>query len=104
MSNDSIVQMHENSVTISSCLASIPLSAIRQMLPDRAILQACRDAEYSFRHRLIIPVVTVLHTILAAIWPEESFSASWDVLWSAFKSRYPMLTTTRDKWREAYAA
>jgi hypothetical protein len=27
--------------------------------------------------------------LLAAIWPEESFNASWQVLWSVFKSRYP---------------
>lgn len=92
MSNDSIVQMHENSATISSYLASIPLSSIRQVLPDKAILQACRETEYQFRHRLIVPVVTVLHMILAAIWPEESFNASWDVLWSTFKSRYPDLS------------
>ena len=87
MSNDSIVQMHENSAKISSCLASIPLSAIRQVLPDRAILEACRDAEYSFRHRLIVPVVTVLHMILAAIWPEESFIGR-------MKTNWPLLSLT----------
>ena len=89
MSTQSIVPMHENSSPISSSLASIPLSSIRQVLPDKAIVQACREAGYSFRHRLIVPVVTVLHMVLAAIWPEESFNASWEVLWSAFKSRYP---------------
>ena len=30
--------------------------------------------------------------VLAAIWPEESFSAAWEVLWSAFKSRYPQMS------------
>jgi hypothetical protein len=75
--------------TIHSALASIPLSAIREVLPDRAIVQACREAGYSFRHRLLVPMVTVLHMVLAAIWPEESFNASWEVLWSAFRSRYP---------------
>jgi hypothetical protein len=91
MSNDSIVPMHKNSETISSSLASIPLSSIRQVLPDKAIDQACQEAGYQFRHRLIVPVVTVLHMLLAAIWPEESFNASWQVLWSVFKSRYPQL-------------
>jgi len=91
MSNDSIVEMHENSSTISCSLASIPLSSIRQMMPDKAILEACQEAGYQFRHRLIVPVVTVLHMVLAAIWPEESFNASWEVLWSVFKSRYPQL-------------
>ena len=41
MSNNSIVGMHKNSETISSSLASIPLSSIRQILPDKAIDQAC---------------------------------------------------------------
>jgi hypothetical protein len=85
----SIVPNPQNSSTISSDLASVPLSSIRKILPDKIILQACRDAGYSFRHRLITPVVTVLHMLLAAIWPEESFNASWQVLWSVFKSRYP---------------
>jgi hypothetical protein len=76
MTTDSIVPMHENSATISSCLESIPLNSIRNILPDESILQACRDAGYEFRHRLITPVVIVLHMLLAAIWPEESFNAS----------------------------
>jgi hypothetical protein len=89
MTTYSIVPNPQNSSTISSDLASVPLSSIRKILPDKIILQACRDAGYSFRHRLITPVVTVLHMLLAAIWPEESFNASWQVLWSVFKSRYP---------------
>ncbi len=89
MSNDSIVPMHENSAIISSSLASIPLSSIRRVLPDAAILQACQEAGYQCRHRLIVPIVTVLHMMLAAIWPEESFNASWEVLWSTFRSHYP---------------
>jgi hypothetical protein len=85
----SIVPNPQNSSTISSDLASVPLSSIRKILPDTAILQACHAAGYSFRDRLITPVVIVLHMLLAAIWPEESFNASWQVLWSVFKSRYP---------------
>jgi IS4 transposase len=84
--------MHEKSSTISSHLESIPLSSIRGILPDKAILGACSDANYQFRERLITPVVTVLHMLLAAIWPEESFNASWQVLWSIFKSRYPTVS------------
>jgi len=83
--------MHEKSSTISSCLESIPLSSIRRILPDKAIVGACREAGYEYRHRLLTPVVVVLHMLLAAIWPEESFNASWQVLWSIFKSRYPHL-------------
>jgi hypothetical protein len=80
---------YAKSSTISSALAAIPLSSIRQVLPDRVIDGVCQEAGYEFRRRMIGPVLTVLHMLLAAIWPEESFNASWEVLWSAFKSRYP---------------
>lgn len=89
MTSESIDTMDKNSSGISGDLASVPLSSIRKIVPDKAILQACNDAGYSFRNRLINPLVTVLHMLLAAIWPEESFNASWQVIWSVFKSRYP---------------
>jgi hypothetical protein len=47
MSNASIPPIHKNSSTISASPASIPLSSIRQMLPDKAILGA-----YDFVGRL----------------------------------------------------
>lgn len=84
-----IGQTHEKSSRICSLLESVSFNSIRQVLPDRAILEACRSAGYSFRHRCITPVVTVLHMVLSAIWPEESFNASWQVLWDVFGSHYP---------------
>lgn len=92
MTTESIVAMPEKSSTISSYLESLSLNSIRRILPDQAIVQACRDAGYDFRHRLITPVVVVMHMLLAAIWPEASFNASWQVLWSIFKSHYPHLS------------
>lgn len=89
MTSKSIVMTDKKSSTISADLAGVPLSSIRKILPDEAIQKACQDAGYSFRNRLITPVTTVLHMLLSAIWPEESFNASWQVLWSVFKSRYP---------------
>jgi len=65
------------------------LNSIRQILPDRAILQACRKAGYQFRNRTLTPIVTVLHMILAALWPEESFAASWSALWNRLVTRLP---------------
>jgi Transposase DDE domain/Insertion element 4 transposase N-terminal len=72
-------------------LESVSLNSIRQILPDRAILEACRAAGYSFRRRCITPVVTVLYMLLSAIWPEESFNAAWQVLWDTFRSHSPEL-------------
>jgi IS4 transposase len=89
MPTHSIVPAGQNSTTISSDLASVGLNSIRQMLPDAAIVKACRDGGYVFRRRLITPVVIVLHMVLSAIWPEESFTASWQAFWSTFKSRFP---------------
>ena len=74
---------------ISDDLQKITLNSIRKVLPDHAIDQACRDVGHRFRKRALTPIVTVLHMILAALWPEESFAASWDVLWAAAVSHFP---------------
>jgi len=52
------------------------LNALRQLLPDKAILDACERAGYVYRRRLLTPLVTVLHYLSAAIWPEDSFQAA----------------------------
>ena len=70
-------------------LQTTTLNSIREALPDRAIEDACRSAGLVFRNRLIPPVVTVLHMVLAALWPEASFAASWQVMWDAMVSRLP---------------
>lgn len=69
----------------------VTLNAIRNVLPDRAIVQACEATGHTYRERRITPVLTVLHMILAAIWPEESFNASWQVMWDTFVSSFPHL-------------
>lgn len=71
----------------------LSLNSIRKVLPDQAIDQACRQAKYVFRQRKITPLITVLHMILAAIWPEESFQAAWQVLWDQFVSHCPWAGT-----------
>jgi hypothetical protein len=70
------------------------LNSIRKMLPDEAIDKACREIDYHYRQRVLTPVVTVLHMILAALWPEESFNASWQVIWSTVVSRFPQCQGT----------
>jgi len=82
---DSASKNHEN---ISEKIESITFSSIRKVLPDKAIENACDAAGYHYRQRVITPIVTVLHMILAAIWPEESFAASWQILWTSFSSMY----------------
>jgi hypothetical protein len=62
-------------------LQQVTFNSVREVLPDRVIDQACEDCKYTYRERVLTPVITVLHMILAAIWPEESFQASWELLW-----------------------
>jgi hypothetical protein len=65
------------------------LNSIRGVLPDRVIIEACRQAGHVYRERVLTPVVTVLHMILAALWPEDSFAASWSIIWNGLVSRLP---------------
>jgi len=75
----------------SSSLRQVTLNSVREVLPDHAIDQACRDAGYTYRQRVLTPIVTVLHMVLAAIWPEESFAASWQLLWDGAVGVFPAL-------------
>jgi len=82
---DSTSKNHEN---ISEKIESISFNSIRKVLPDNAIKYACYKVGYKYRRRIITPTVTILHMILAAIWPEESLAAGWQVLWASFSSRF----------------
>lgn len=70
-------------------LRTTTLNSIREAIPDGAIEDACRSVGLIFRNRLIPPAVTVLHMVLAALWPEASFAASWQVMWDSMVSRLP---------------
>lgn len=89
MFTTSIDKMAEKTSTISSCFESVTFNSIRHVLPDKAIIAACRNADYEYRKRLITPIITVLHMIIAAIWPEDSFAASWQLTWSSFVAKHP---------------
>jgi hypothetical protein len=78
----------EISENISDTLEQITFNSVRKVLPDSVIMDSCKEAGYHYRRRTITPIVTVLHMLLAAIWPQESFAASWQVLWAAFSSRF----------------
>jgi putative transposase len=81
----------ENSSAISQKIVASTLNAIQQLLPESTIQQICHQVGYTYRDRILTPAVTVLHMILAVLWPEESFNASWQVQWAAVASRYPDL-------------
>jgi IS4 transposase len=82
----------KNPEKISLKLEQISFNSIRKALPDNAIIQACKAIGYKYRARKITPIVTVLHMIMAAIWPEESFNASWQILWASLVSRFSDLS------------
>ena len=102
MSKESIGQVCQKSATISNKLQSVTFNSVRKVLPDTVIEQACCDVGCRYRQRTITPVITVLHMLLAAIWPEESFKASWEVLWCSFKSRFPHLSD-KSPWQGSVA-
>lgn len=91
MSSKSIVKAAVKTSKFPESLESIPLNSIRKILPDKTIHDACHQVNYNYRKRFITPVVTVLHMILAAIWPEDSFNASWELLWSSFTANHPSM-------------
>ncbi|RPJ16689.1 MAG: IS4 family transposase [Chloroflexi bacterium] len=73
---------------IGSRLEEVTLNSVRGVLSDEMIRVACETTGQKHRNRIITPVVTVLHMVLAAIWPEDSFAASWQLLWGWYCSRY----------------
>lgn len=85
-------------------LEEATFNSIRKILPDRVIVDICKQIKYEYRNRLISPMVTVLHMLLAAIWPEDSFNAGWQVLWNAAASKFTDLaggSPARNKVSEA---
>ena len=89
MRKNSIGQASETTAKISDFLPRMICNSIRNVVSDELVEQSCREVNYRFRQRKITPVVTVLHMLLSAIWPEESFNASWQVLWDTFVSWFP---------------
>jgi hypothetical protein len=91
MFKDSIDNSKGNSEKISQKLEQVTFNSVRKVLPDHSIIEACKSIGYTYRERKITPIVTVLHMIMAAIWPEDSFNASWQVIWTNFASCFPSL-------------
>lgn len=91
MLNKPIGKVGEKTSNFCRNLESLTFNSIRKVLPDKTILDACHEVDYNYRNRLISPVVTVLHMILAGIWPEDSFTASWQLLWASFAANFPSM-------------
>jgi hypothetical protein len=92
MSIKNIDTSAKNPEKISDKLERVSFNSVRKTLPDTAIIQGCKAAGYSYRKRKITPIVTILHMIMAAIWPEDSFNAGWQVLWASLVSWFPNLS------------
>jgi hypothetical protein len=91
MYKDSIDTSAENREKISVKLEQVTFNSIREVMPDNIICKICKDIGYNYRDRMITPIVIALHMIISAIWPEESFNAGWQVLWSTLVSWFPSL-------------
>jgi hypothetical protein len=91
MYKKSIGKVVEKTEIISAKLEAITFNSIRKVLPNSTILNACRKAKYNYRRRIITPVSIVLHMIIAAIWPQESFNAAWQLVWATFSASFPRM-------------
>jgi len=91
MSNQSIGSSLPTLQEIRETLKTTAFNSIREALPDKAILQACRAVGLSWRERLLSPVVVVLHMVVAGLWPEDSFAASFQLLWAHLHSLLPRM-------------
>ncbi len=91
MFNKSIGTLVAKTSNITANFESVTFNSIRNILPDSVVIGACAEAGHIYRVRRITPVLTVLHMITAAIWPEDSFVASWQLLWSSFAAAFPYL-------------
>lgn len=60
-----------NAPTISEKIVTSTLNAIQQLLPENKIEEFCAEVAYPWRDRVLPPAVTVLHMILAALWPGD---------------------------------
>ena len=83
VSDSSVVSFRSELECIRAKLREGHLNAVREILTDREILSACREVGHEFRDRLLAPVVAVFHVIAAALWPDFSFQASWQVFGAA---------------------
>src|SRR5512146_1283889 len=89
MCNSTIDHAPATTAKISDTLQSTICHSLRNVVSDDLVERTCQEVGYHFRRRKITPVVTVLHMILSALWPEESFNACWQVLWDTFVSWFP---------------
>jgi len=89
MRKDTIGKTPSAATKIPDALESVTLNSMRNLVSDELVEQTCQEVGYRFRRRKLTPVVTVLHMILSALWPEESFNACWQVLWDTFVSWFP---------------
>ncbi len=91
ISKNSFGNRRQDSPAISEKIVATTLNTIQKLLPESKIRQTCNEVGYTYRDRILNPAVVVLHMILAALWPEESFNAGWQVLWTAVAGRFPKL-------------
>jgi len=80
---------------IRRALREAPLVALRELLTDQEILDACRACGHRFRDRRYGPVVTVLHFLAQAIQRESSFAATWQELWTPLAASFPEMAIDR---------
>ena len=89
--NSPIVNRPPKAEEICRILRQAPMVALRQLLTDQDILDACQACRHTYRDRRYGPVVTVLHYLAQAINREESFASTWQDLFAPLAGELPEL-------------
>jgi len=76
---------------VRDSIRQAPLVAIRELLTDQQILDACRRCDHHFRRRQLDPVVTVLHFVAQGLAREESFASTWQELFTPLLADFPQV-------------
>jgi hypothetical protein len=86
------------------------LQSIKEILSRQCIERICQSQDYSYRKRLVTPLVTLLHMIGSAVSRENSFQSAWhnigqtggsDILCKARKRLPLRIWQGVDQWIDA---
>jgi hypothetical protein len=93
--NSPIVNCRQTSEEIRRVLREAPLVAVREMLTDQDVFDACQECGHTYRDRRYGPVVTVFHFLAQAINREDSFASTWQELFAPLACELPELDLGR---------
>jgi len=78
INNKNVNRKKKELIIIREELEKNQMKAIKNLLTKDKVEQICKKSNYQYRERKLIPMVTLLHMIGAAISREKSFQSAWN--------------------------